>query len=89
MPFRQGRAFIYQPAHMTLLTTRALLAKTDDERLRYSEEFEDPHQLLAAAVTRAESLRHRVEARRSALSLPGWIKVKTATWREANRDRDV
>ena len=37
---------------MTLLTTRALLAKTDDERLRYSEEFEDPHQLFAA-VTRA------------------------------------
>ena len=76
MPLRQGHAFIYQPAHMTLLTTRALLAKTDDERLRYSEEG-------PASIVRCRdpgwSLWHRLEACRSALSLPGWIKVKRAT----------
>jgi bifunctional non-homologous end joining protein LigD len=66
-----------------------LLAKTDDERLRYSEEFEDPDQLLAAAARAGlEGIVSKLvdQPYRSGRN-PAWIKVKTATWREANRDR--
>jgi hypothetical protein len=60
-------------------------SKTDDERLRYSEKFEDPHQLLAA-TTRAR-LKGVVSKLADQLyrsgKNPEWIKVKTATWREA------
>ena len=68
---------------------RHLLAKTDDERLRYSDEFEDPHHLLAAAARAGlEGMVSKLadQPYRSGKN-PGWIKVKTATWREANRDR--
>lgn len=68
---------------------RHLLARTDEVRLRYSEEFEDANLLLAAAA------RSGLEGIVSKLAdqpycsgkNPGWIKVKTAAWREANRDR--
>ena len=68
---------------------RHLLAKTDDERLRYSEEFEDPHHALAAAARAGlEGIVSKLadQPYRSGRN-PAWIKVKTATWREANRDR--
>ena len=64
----EGRDLRSRPLLERKIHLRHLLAKTDDERLRYSEEFDDPDQLLAAA-SRAESRRHRVKARRSAVSL--------------------
>ena len=68
---------------------RKLLIKADDHRLRYSEEFPDPLKLLAVCA------KHGLEGIVSKLkgdcyrSGPnrGWVKVKTASWRAANRDR--
>jgi hypothetical protein len=64
---------------------RLLLIETDDDALRYSEEFDDPVRLLGVADRTGLSKRSaspHVSGIRS-----GWIKVKTASWREANRDR--
>jgi bifunctional non-homologous end joining protein LigD len=68
---------------------RHLLAKTDEHALRYSEDFHDPVKLLAAAEQQGlEGVISKLtyQPYRSGKN-PGWIKVKTATWREANRDR--
>jgi ATP-dependent DNA ligase len=57
--------------------------------LRYSESFEDAGKLLAAAD--AMQLEGIVSKRRDGKyrsgTRSGWIKVKTAAWREANRER--
>ena len=67
----------------------ALLAKTDDTTLRLSQTFEDGEKLLIAAAKKG--LEGIVSKRRAAPyvagSSSGWIKVKTAEWREANRER--
>jgi bifunctional non-homologous end joining protein LigD len=66
-----------------------LLSKANDETLRYSDEFPDAEQLLAVANNmQLEGVvsKRRDQSYRSGPN-PGWIKVKTAAWREANRDR--
>jgi bifunctional non-homologous end joining protein LigD len=71
------------------LILRKLLIKADDHRLRYSEEFTDPVKLLAVAErTGLEGIVSKLKAQpyRSGKN-SGWVKVKTATWREANRHR--
>ncbi len=71
------------------LYLRHLLAKADDDCLRYSEEFEDAERLLATAARMGlEGIVSKLadQPYRSGKN-PGWIKVKTATWREANRAR--
>jgi bifunctional non-homologous end joining protein LigD len=68
---------------------RNLLIEADDDTLRFSEEFPDPLKLLRAASRMGlEGIvsKLRDQSYRSGPN-PGWIKVKTATWREANRDR--
>jgi bifunctional non-homologous end joining protein LigD len=45
----EGRDLRSRPLLERRIQLRHLLAKTDDERLLYSEEFDDPNQLLAAA----------------------------------------
>jgi bifunctional non-homologous end joining protein LigD len=68
---------------------RHLLAKADDDFLRYSEEFDDAERLLATAARMGlEGIVSKLadQPYRSGKN-PGWIKVKTAAWREANRDR--
>jgi bifunctional non-homologous end joining protein LigD len=66
-----------------------LLRKTDDNTLRLSHTFADGEKLLHAAAQ--QGLEGIVSKRRVGLYLPGsasgWIKVKTAEWREANRER--
>ena len=65
------------------------LAKADDDFLRYSEEFDDAERLLATAARMGlEGIVSKLadQPYRSGKN-PGWIKVKTAAWREANRDR--
>ena len=57
--------------------------------IRYAEHFEDGEKLLrAAADMRLEGI---VSKRRMAAYIAGsrcgWVKVKTAAWREANRER--
>ena len=68
---------------------RHLLSRADEHALRYSENFDDPEKLLAAAEQQGlEGVVSKLtyQPYRSGKN-PGWIKVKTATWRETNRDR--
>ena len=68
---------------------RHLLAKADEYALRYSVDFHEPVELLAAAEQQGlEGVISKLNYQpyRSGKN-PGWIKVKTATGREANRDR--
>jgi len=68
---------------------RHLLAKADENALRYSDEFEDPLKLLAAAEREGlEGIVSKLNYQpyRSGKN-PGWIKVKCRSWREANRNR--
>jgi hypothetical protein len=68
---------------------RDLLIVVDNDRLRYSEEFADPVKLLHVAarmglegiVSKRKHAPYRSWTRRE------WVKVKTAVWREANKDR--
>ena len=68
---------------------RELLITLDDDRLRYSDEFGHPVKLLKVAD--AMGVEGIVSKRRNApyRSWPraDWFKVKTAAWREANKDR--
>lgn len=66
-----------------------IVARADADLLRFSEAFDDAEKLLAAATEmRLEGV---VSKRRDQQYVsgrnPGWVKVKTAAWREANRDR--
>jgi bifunctional non-homologous end joining protein LigD len=67
----------------------ALLATASADRLRLSLSFDNGDVLLEAAARL--NLEGIVSKKRSAPyvagSRSGWIKVKTATWREANRER--
>jgi bifunctional non-homologous end joining protein LigD len=61
---------------------RRLVAKTDDRRLRYSEQFDDPHTLLkACARMRLEGIvSKRIDRAYSSGRTNDWIKVKCARW---------
>jgi bifunctional non-homologous end joining protein LigD len=68
---------------------RQLLIKADDHVLRYSDAFANAEKLLAVAtkqglegIVSKKSNQRYVPGKK-----PGWIKVKTTTWREANTDR--
>jgi bifunctional non-homologous end joining protein LigD len=66
-----------------------LLAGADQDLLRLSEAFDDPEKLLAAALELGlEGIvsKRREQPYRSGPN-SGWVKVKTAAWREANRGR--
>ena len=66
-----------------------LLRSKHASTLRFSEEFLDPIVLLSAAegmglkgvISKLRNHPYKSGANR------GWVKVKTAAWREANRDR--
>ena len=65
-----------------------LLAGADQDLLRLSKAFDDPMKLLEAAVKFGlEGIvsKRREQPYRSGPN-SGWIKVKSAAWREANRD---
>ena len=66
-----------------------LLAGAEADLLRFSEAFDDAEKLLAAALELG--LEGIVSMKRDQPYRLGknlaWIKVKTAAWREANRDR--
>jgi bifunctional non-homologous end joining protein LigD len=68
---------------------RAVLIEADDHALRFSDDFPDPDKLLAAASEmELEGIvsKRREQPYRSGPN-SGWIKVQTATWRDANRER--
>jgi bifunctional non-homologous end joining protein LigD len=68
---------------------RDVLIHIDDDTLRFSEEFTDPVKLLAAADRMG--LEGVVSKRRNSAYISGtrsgWVKVKSATWRAANKNR--
>jgi bifunctional non-homologous end joining protein LigD len=63
-----------------------LLSRTDDLRLRYSEQFDDPHALLkVCAKMRMEGVvSKRIDRPYTSGPTKNWIKVKCRTWREEN-----
>ena len=66
-----------------------LLKGAKSDTLRMSENFRDPVALLRAAETHGlEGIVSKLKADRYRSGKnTGWIKVKTAAWRAANRDR--
>ena len=79
--------------HLPLVERKAalrdLLIAADDDAMRYSDEFDDPAKLLAVVTKMGlEGIVSKFghQPYKSGKNV-GWIKVKTATWREANRDR--
>jgi bifunctional non-homologous end joining protein LigD len=66
-----------------------LLSGIFSVHVRYSESFEDGQPLLKAAI--GLGLEGVVSKRRSSLYRSGpcrdWVKVKSAAWRDANRER--
>ena len=66
-----------------------LLTGTNSTHVRYSESFEDGRALLEAAI--GLGLEGVVSKKRSSPYRSGpcrdWVKVKSAVWREANRER--
>jgi bifunctional non-homologous end joining protein LigD len=78
-----------KPLEVRRAILRDLLISVDDHVLRFSEEFPDPVQLLAAAEK--QGLEGVISKRRDQPYKSGkradWVKVKAATWREANKDR--
>jgi bifunctional non-homologous end joining protein LigD len=84
-----GKDVRSEPLEQRRERLEGLLAGTDGDLLRLSVSFDDPVKLLEAAVKLG--LEGIVSKRRNqpyrAGPNSGWIKVKTAAWREANRDR--
>ena len=84
-----GKDVRHEPLEERRSRLEALLAAGDQDLLRLSESFDDPVKLLEAAVKLGlEGIvsKRREQSYRSGPN-SGWVKVKTAAWREANRDR--
>ena len=85
----EGEDVRSEPLEQRRERLQVLLASSDGDLLRFSESFDDPIKLLGAAVKLGlEGIvsKRRDQAYRSGPN-SGWVKVKTARWREANRDR--
>jgi bifunctional non-homologous end joining protein LigD len=84
-----GKDVRHEPLEKRRARLESLLAGADGDLLRFSEAFDDAEKLLAAALELGlEGIvsKKRDQPYRSGKNL-GWIKVKTAAWRETNRDR--
>jgi bifunctional non-homologous end joining protein LigD len=66
-----------------------LASRSGDGTLRYSESFADPARLLAAAhdLGLEGVVSKRLDAPYRSGRRPEWVKVKTESWRIANRER--
>ena len=85
-----GRDLRSHPLQQRKSKLETLLRKTgNDATLRLSHTFEDGEKLLAAAAR--QELEGIVSNRRLGVYVAGpgsgWVKVKTAAWRAANRER--
>jgi bifunctional non-homologous end joining protein LigD len=84
-----GRDMRMMPLVARKAALRDLLIEADDDALRYSDEFDDPAKLLAVVSKMGlegivSKLGHQpYKSGKNA----GWIKVKSAAWREANNER--
>lgn len=84
-----GRSLLIAPLEERRHLLRRLMRRAEIATLRLSETFDDPVTLLKACEK--HGLEGIVSKRRDAPYVGGtrggWIKVKTAVWRAANRDR--
>jgi bifunctional non-homologous end joining protein LigD len=84
-----GRSYVTRPLDERRGLLRRVMRRARRDTLRLSEAFDDPHALLAVCekhglegiVSKLREDRYRSGPNRN------WIKVKTATWRAANRER--
>ena len=84
-----GKDVRAEPLEERRARLETLLAGADQDLLRLSEAFDDPVKLLEAAMKLGlEGIvsKRREQSYRSGPN-SGWVKVKTAAWRDANRDR--
>ena len=84
-----GKDVRAEPLEERRARLEALLAGADQDLLRLSESFDDAVKLLEAAVKLGlEGIvsKRREQPYRSGPN-SGWVNVKTAAWREANRNR--
>lgn len=84
-----GQSLMPLPLDMRRRMLGRLLRRADNDALRLSETFDDPLALLAACEQHGlEGIvsKRRQDAYRSGRNR-GWIKVKTAAWKVANRER--
>ena len=85
----EGCSLLATPMDERRYLLRRLMKRADRDTLRLSEAFDDPLALLVACEKHGlEGIvsKLRGDRYRSGKN-PGWVKVKTATWRAANRDR--
>ena len=70
-------------------TLERLIYKARDNRLRFSETFDDGAKLLASCdrMSLEGIVSKRADAPYRSGPTKDWIKVKCAAWREANKDR--
>jgi bifunctional non-homologous end joining protein LigD len=68
---------------------RELVIGSRDDKLRFSEDFADPVKLLQVSESMGLEgiVSKRAEQPYVSGANPGWVKVKTRSWREANADR--
>lgn len=66
----------------------SLLKKSKDARLRFSDSLDDAEKLLMSCETLGlEGIVSKKKDAPYSSGRGGWIKVKTATWREQNKHR--
>jgi bifunctional non-homologous end joining protein LigD len=66
----------------------SILKKSKDTRLRFSESFDDAEKLLTECDRMGlEGIVSKKKDAPYRAGRGGWIKVKTATWRDANKHR--
>jgi len=84
-----GRSLVARPLEERRGLLRRVMRRARRDTLRVSETLEDPLELMAACEKqRLEGIfSKRRDAPYVSGSRGGWIKVETAAWREANRER--
>ena len=85
----EGKDVRHEPLEKRRARLQQILRDADGDLLRFSEAFHDPVKLLQAAMKLGlEGIvsKRREQPYRSGPN-SGWVKVKTAAWSEANRDR--
>jgi bifunctional non-homologous end joining protein LigD len=84
-----GMPVMDKPLFQRRTALNELLIETDEQGLQFSAAFDDPVKLLTAAERMG--LEGIVSKRRESVYRSGptsdWMKIKTAAWREVNRDR--
>jgi bifunctional non-homologous end joining protein LigD len=85
----EGKLAMVLPLFQRRTALNELLNETDEQGLQFSQSFDDPIKLLAAAERMGlEGIvsKRKMSPYRSGPS-KDWVKVKTAAWRAANFDR--